>query len=380
VAEAAGFGFRLLVKADNNSTYPKLRGNEDYGPMYKLLSNHGTDLVKALQLAPEKELAWTGVLETFIKLDKRMKRDGCNTDAEKEECKRLGSQLILRFLEAGGQRSELSNYLLLLFFIGDFQPSRSNVGYLRLGHCLNCPQDWNPLVRFANLKAADDEAIENGHRVMKQDNTHNGGGVFVQHPDTCPGDKVGKDRLALELRMEISLVRQVERVEQVVQLAGRTHSAPYRLRTVDFEDEQRSVLYVLNHFHDNRDLRFETKARLEATGRLEGYLALRAECAEAAGLTVGQVESWLSSKACGGKHYVPHPNMLLPQSVCLVKGNNTLEDYFEFGKPKLKSLHVGTIGGRGGQQQQRQRQREQVEQQQSQQRSNKRTKNNPRQR
>jgi hypothetical protein len=338
LAELLGCPYRLLVKDDNNATYPKLRGNEDYGPMFKLLSKHGEALVKALQLAPDQELAWIEVIRSFLKLDDLMKRVGCDTDAQKEECKQLGTQLILRFFDAGGQHSELNNYMLMLLFIGDFQPNTPNVNYLRLGHCLNCPKDWNPLERHANLKAADDEGIENGHRVMKQDNTHCGGGVFVQHQDTCPEDKLVRDEMALELRTGMGIVRLVERVEQKVQLAGRTHSAPYKQVMVDFEDEQQSVLYVLEHFHDSRDLRFQTVAALQASGTLDAYIALRAECAMAAGLTLSQVESWLSSKACGGKHYLPHPNTLLPQHVCLVKEKEGLEDYcIGISKPQKKA-------------------------------------------
>jgi hypothetical protein len=391
----AGFPFEAIKKGDNNEMYPKLRGNEDYGPLHKLLCGHGKAMVQACGFNPEQEKAWTEVVECFISLDKQLKRDGCDTDAQKERCVCLGSQLILKFLAAGGQRKELSNYMLLLLFIGDFQPSQSNLCYLRMGHFRYCPKSWNVLQRPCNLKAADDEGIENGHRVWKQENTHNGGGKFVQHPDTNPADKMTRDKLGLHLRMQMHAVRLIEAVQQKVQLVGRTHSAPYKSVFVEWGEGQASILHVLEHFHDERGMQFRTCAELEASGMTAEYEALRLECSKATGLPVEYIESWMSSCKSGRKPYAAHPNQLLPQAVCLVKEKNTAADFYPAQQPKQKKARTASTGQQaalGQPQQQQQQQHAAASQPQGRKRScsggqggekepaSKKRKNNPRKR
>jgi hypothetical protein len=328
----------------NGNAYPKTRGNEDYGPSHKVLSLHHPHLLKAMGLSPGEEQAWTKVVQTYIDLDKLMKRDGCYTDADKERCACLGSQLILQFLAAGGQRKELNCYMLMTLFIGDFQPSQSNLCYLRLGHFRHCPKGWNVLERTCNMKAADDEGIENGHRVWKQENTHNGGGRFVQHPDTCPEDKMTNDRLGLDLRLQMTEVRLDEGARQKVQIVGHTHSAPYKSRKVEGGLGSATVIEVLEQYWE-MGLQFQTAAQLTASGQMSHYLELRAQCCREAGLTEGQVESWLSSKAAGRAPYQAHPHVLLPQTICAVRPKTVLADFCsKQQEPKRKKARTENTG------------------------------------
>jgi hypothetical protein len=359
-----GYPVEVQMPANGNA-YPKTRGNEDYGPSHKLLSLHSLRLIRALQLPPAQEEALLKVVQCYIDLDQLMKRDGCYTDAEKERCACLGSQLILQYLAAGAQRKDLNCYMLMCLFLGDFQPSESNLCYLRLGHCRHCPKGWNVLKRHCNMKAADDEGIENGHRVWKQENTHNGGGRFVQHPDTCPEDKMTNDRLGLDLRLQMTEVRLDEGARQKVLIAGHTRSAPYRSRKVEGGLGSATVKEVLEQYWE-MGLQFQTAAQLTASGQMSHYLELRGQCCNDTGLTEGQVESWLSSKAAGRAPYQAHPHMLLPQQVCAVRPKVSLADFCsKQQEPKRKKARTETTVGQRLQQPAHQQQRGPGQQQQT---------------
>jgi hypothetical protein len=216
----AGCPFALRT-SKKNPAYPKIVMAEDYGPLSKLLKRCGTALVDAAgfgqrasyQAAPDgtphsqadepepqdrpsnastnssstpdpgnfmgifncvsanensdKAAAWKKHLELLQLLIDMIKVKGCYSEEDKEKATTLGTDILFYYLKAGMPHKKLSNYYLLLLFIGEWQPPR-NVNHLIMGQFLHCPRDWDPWDRPARcLKEVSDEVTELSHFIAK---------------------------------------------------------------------------------------------------------------------------------------------------------------------------------------------------------------------
>jgi hypothetical protein len=152
----------------------------------------------------------------LLKLCTMVKTRGCYSEAEKEEAAELATEVLLSYLEAGFLKKQLSNYYLLLSFMGEWQPPK-NVNYLITGQFLNCPSNWDPWDRPATcLKDVSDENIELHHRIMKSMNTNQGGGKWQQSEETLASDTVKRDENGILQLTERYSVKLVESIEQKV--------------------------------------------------------------------------------------------------------------------------------------------------------------------